>query len=64
MKFAMPCYEVKYFGEKHWEDISEIDLVLKLYDTYDQVIPVINSMQKGQKVQTFEAVYRLKNKAE
>jgi hypothetical protein len=60
MKFAMPCYEVKFRGEKHWEDISEIDLTLKLYDAYDQVIHVINCIQKGQQVQTIEAVYRLK----
>ena len=60
MKYEMPCYEVKFRGEKHWEDISEINLMLKLYDTYDQVIPVIKRIQKGQQVQTFEAVYRLK----
>jgi hypothetical protein len=37
--------------------------MLKLYDTYDQVTPVLNRMQKGQQVQNLEAVYRLKNKA-
>ncbi len=63
MNFALPCYEVKYRGEDCWQDISELDLMLKLYDTYDQVTPVINRMQKGRQVQTREAVYRLKNKA-
>jgi hypothetical protein len=61
MKFALPCYEVKYRGEEHWEDISELDLMLKLCDTYNQVTPVINRMLEGQWVKTLEAVYRLKN---
>ncbi|MFC1881488.1 hypothetical protein ACFL2S_08365 [Thermodesulfobacteriota bacterium] len=60
MKFALPCYEVKYRGEEFWEDISELDLMLKLYITYNQVTPVINRMLGVQWVKTLEAVYRLK----
>ena len=60
MKFTVPRYEVKYRGEEYWQDISEIDLMLKLYDNYDQVTPLIRQMLQGQKVQTLEAVYRLK----
>ena len=61
MKIALPLYEVKYRGEEHWEDISELGLMLKLYDSYDQVTPAIQQMNKGQEVQTHEAVYRLKH---
>ena len=60
MKFTVPRYEIKYFGEEHWQDISEIDLMLKLYDSYDRITPVIRQMLQGQKVRTLEAVYRLK----
>ena len=61
IKIALPLYEVKYRGEEHWEDISELGLMLKLYDSYDQVTPAIQQMNKGQEVQTLEAVYRLKH---
>lgn len=60
MKFALPCYEIKYRGEKYWEDISEPALMQRLPDTFDRVTPVIRQMLKGKQVQTPEAVYRLK----
>lgn len=60
MMFAMPLYEVRYDDKIEWEEISEIDLMQRLSDTYDRVCPVIQKMIEGKQVLSPEAVYRLK----
>ncbi len=60
MKFTVPRYEIGYRGENHWVDISELDLIQKLYDSYDRVTPLIRQILKGKEVKTREAVIRLK----
>jgi len=60
MMFAMPLYEVRYDDKIEWEEISEIDLMQRLHDTYDRVTPAIQQMIEGEQVYTPEAVYRLK----
>ncbi|UCD82020.1 MAG: hypothetical protein JSW26_11510 [Desulfobacterales bacterium] len=62
MNFAMPLYEVKYHTNKEWEELSEIQLLHKLVETYDRVTPAIQQMIEGKLVLTVEAVYRLKSK--
>jgi hypothetical protein len=44
MMFAMPLYEVRYDDKIEWEEISEIDLMQRLHDTYDRVTPAIQQM--------------------
>ena len=60
MKFEMPRYEVRMRNKAVWEEISEINLMHKLHDSFDRVTPVIQKMMEGQHVRTPEAVYRLK----
>ena len=60
MMFAMPQYEVRYFGAKEWEAISEIDLMHRLTEYFDRVSPAIQQMIEGEHVLTQYAVYRLK----
>jgi hypothetical protein len=60
VKFTVPRYEVRYHGKEIWEDISELDLMQSLHETYGRVTPLILQMLEGKKVQTPEAVYRLK----
>ena len=60
MKPVMPLYEVKYHGKEEWEEISEVDLMQKLHETFDRVTPFIQLMIEGKQVLTPEAVYRLK----
>ena len=60
MKFTVPRYEVRYHGKEMWEDISELALMQSLHETYGRVTPLILQMLEGKKVQTPEAVYRLK----
>ena len=60
MRYALPRYEVKYNGKDEWEEISDIDLMERLYRIYDRVTPAIKEMIKGNKLQTADAVYRLK----
>jgi hypothetical protein len=56
----MPMYEARYYGKEDWEDISDIDLMQKLHDTFDRVIPVIQQILEGNLLLTPDAVYRLK----
>ena len=60
MSFAMPLYEVRRHGDLEWEEISEIDLMQRLHESYDRVTPAIQQMIEGKQVLTPEAVYRLK----
>ena len=48
--FAMPLYEVRYDDKIEWEEISEIDLMQRLHDTYDRVTPAIQQMIEGEQV--------------
>jgi hypothetical protein len=62
MNFAMPLYEVRYHHSKEWEELTEIQLLQKLVETYDRVTPAIQQLIEGKEVLTVEAVYRLKFK--
>ncbi len=42
MMFEMPQYEVRYYEKAEWEQISEINLLQKLHETYDRVTPGSN----------------------
>ena len=60
MMFEMPQYEVRFHGEKSWEEISEIELMDGLYKIYNKVTPAIKEMIMGKEVNTPDGVYRLK----
>jgi len=62
VNFAMPLYEVKYHNNKEWEELTELQLLQKLVETYDHVTPAIQQLIEGKHVLTLEAVYRLKSK--
>jgi hypothetical protein len=58
--YTMPLYEVRYHGREEWEEISDVELMERLYKTYKRVTPAIKEMINGKEVQTSDAVYRLK----
>ena len=60
LKYGMPRYEVKYSGKNDWEEISDVELMEKLYQFHNRVSPVIKQMIEGKQLQTPDAVYRLK----
>lgn len=60
--YTMPLYEVRYHDKEDWEDISDVELMDRLYKVYYRVSPVIKEMIRGKEVQTPEAAYRLKLK--
>ena len=60
MMFDMPRYEVRFHDRTEWEEISEIDLMLRLHESYDRVTPAIQLMIEGGQVLTLDAAYRLK----
>ena len=41
MKATMPLYEVRYHNKENWEDITNMDLMQKLHETFVRVIPAI-----------------------
>jgi len=61
MMFAMPQYQVRFHDETEWEEISEIDLMQRLHESYGLVTPAIQQMIEGEQLLTPDAAYRLKN---
>jgi uncharacterized protein YdcH (DUF465 family) len=59
--FAMPQYEFRFHDNAEWEEISEIELMHRLLESYDRIAHAIQKMIEGEQVQTTDAVYRLKN---
>jgi hypothetical protein len=55
-------YEVKYFGKKEWEEISELKILERLLEVFERVTPAVRDMIAGKRVQTSEAIYRIKRK--
>ena len=60
---AMPRYEVRFNGNEEWEEISDVELVERLYKFYRKVTPAIREMISGEVLRTPDAVYRLKCEA-
>ena len=60
MKARMSLYEVRYHDKEIWEDITEIDLMQKLHETFVRVIPAIQKLLEGDLLLTPDAIYRLK----
>ena len=58
--FAMPLYEVKYNDREEWEQISDLEVMERLYRIYKKVTPAIKDMINGKEISTAGAVYRLK----
>jgi len=58
----MNRYEVKYFDKGKWEEISEIDLLANLCETFERITPAVQEMIQGKQVLTPQAVYRVKAK--
>ena len=62
MMFEMHQYEVRDLNMSEWRDISEIDIMQKLHESFDRVTPAIQKMIEGEQVMTQYAVYRLKRR--
>ena len=60
LKYEMPLYEVKYHEEDDWKEISDLELMDKLYKTFDKVTPAIKEMIQGKEVETPHGIFRLK----
>jgi hypothetical protein len=60
--FSMHRYEVKYFGREEWEEISEINILERLFKAFQRVTPAVEELIAGKAVLTSEAIYRIKEK--
>ena len=56
----MPRYEVRYYANEEWIEISDLEFMDDLYRLYRRVTPVIKEMVNGKELCTPDAVYRLK----
>ena len=59
--FRICHYETKQHDQSAWKEISEIDLIQKLHETFGDVSPLILQLIEGKRVLTPEAVYRIKD---
>ena len=59
---AVPCYEFWCNDKNEWKEISEIEIMNRLYKIYKKVTPAIKDMIKGNEVQTPDGLYRLRFK--
>lgn len=58
----MPCYEFWSYDRNEWKEISETEIMNKLYKIYKRATPVIKEMIRGDVVQTPDGLYRLRFK--
>jgi hypothetical protein len=56
----MPQFEVKYFHEEDWNEVSETAFLQSLLDNFNRITPVISEMFHGKEIVTPTAVFRIK----
>ena len=61
MRSQLSQFELKRFGMKDWEEVSEIIVFEKLVDEYGRVTPVLTDMIQGKEIITPDGVFRIKN---
>ena len=59
---TMPRYEARCNENEEWKEISELELMDRLYKLYHRVTPVIKELLAGKELRTPDAVYRLKGR--
>ena len=60
--YTMPLYEVRCHEKREWKEISDVELMDRLYKFYNRVTPAIKEMIEGKEIQTPDAIYRIKLK--
>ena len=58
--YEMPLYYVKYHEKDDWAEISELELMDQLYQSFNKVTPAIKEMLKGKEIKTEHGIYKLK----
>lgn len=61
MRSQLSQFELKRFGMKDWEEVSEITALAKLVDRYGRVTAVLTDMIQGKEIITPDGVFRMKN---
>ena len=59
---TLPCYEFWCYDENEWKEISEIEIMNRLYKMYKKVTPAVKDMINGKEVHTPDGLYRLRFK--
>jgi len=61
LKIKMPLYEVRCHDKIEWREISEVEVLGNIQETFDSVTPSVQDMIRGKPVVTPDAIYRLKD---
>ena len=61
MEFKISCFEVKNFGESHWQEVPEKKVLEKLVDHFDPVTPIISKMLQGIEITAEMKIYRIRS---
>lgn len=54
-------YEVRCHNKIEWREISEVEVLGNIQETFDSVTPSVQDMIRGKPVVTPDAIYRLKD---
>ena len=57
----MSQFQVKYFDEDDWKEVSEKTVLEKLVDEFGRVTPLLTQMVQGREIITPDGVFRMKN---
>jgi hypothetical protein len=61
MEFKITCFEVKKFGENHWQAVSEKRVLEKLADNFYPLTPIITKMLQGNEIIAETEIYRIRS---
>ena len=61
MQFTITCYEVKKFGENHWQEVSEKMVLNKLAQNFNQITPILTKMLQGNEIVADTEIYRIRS---
>ena len=57
----MSQFQVKYFDEDDWQEVSETFVLEKLVDNFDRLTPLLSELVQGKEIITPEGFFRKKN---
>jgi hypothetical protein len=57
----MSQFQVKYFDEDDWKEVSEKIVLEKLVDEFGRVTPFLTKMVQGREIITLDGIFRMKN---
>ena len=60
MQFTITCFEVKNYGDNHWQAVTEKMVLDKLAENFNSITPVITKMLQGNEIVAGNEIYRIR----